>query len=376
MKILAIAEAWPERGGGLVATRRVLKLLRRKFQILALVGERGLLEEVKEVYEPLLSRGEKPVLWLNAIKLARRREFRKLLSESDVLYIPRFAYPLIPVAKALGKRVVVHLHGYTPISYSAVVMAPYEKRRGRNIRDDIALECRKGLMHCAAALSLWWLPRIARIWLAQADRILCVSKRQAEIISTAAPELGNKIEVVYNPPPPTWTKTRKRKSPTFLYVGGRSYIKGYHIVKLLMKRINANFVLTKIERNVLTKSRVVKLGEVPDRLMDRLYGEAWALLFPSLWEEPFGYAVLEAMLRGTIPLAFNVGGVGEIVEGTRAEKFLVQPFDLEKYLELAEEIANMMPGELEDLSSALSSEASSKFNTVEIEKRLIDIIHG
>jgi anti-anti-sigma regulatory factor len=32
----------------------------------------------------------------------------------------------------------------------------------------------------------------------QADKIICVSKRQAEITADQAPELRDKIEVVYN----------------------------------------------------------------------------------------------------------------------------------------------------------------------------------
>jgi hypothetical protein len=47
--------------------------------------------------------------------------FRKLVKWADIVYIPRYAYPLIPVAKALGKRVVVHLHDYQPILYTAVI---------------------------------------------------------------------------------------------------------------------------------------------------------------------------------------------------------------------------------------------------------------
>ncbi|MEM1510718.1 MAG: glycosyltransferase [Thermofilaceae archaeon] len=43
--------------------------------------------------------------------------------DSDVVYIPRCCYPLIPVAKRLGRRVVVHLHDYQPVSYSFIVFS-------------------------------------------------------------------------------------------------------------------------------------------------------------------------------------------------------------------------------------------------------------
>ena len=47
-----------------------------------------------------------------------------MLYESDVVYIPRLAFPVIPYAKALGKTVIVHLHDYIPVSYSAAILAP------------------------------------------------------------------------------------------------------------------------------------------------------------------------------------------------------------------------------------------------------------
>jgi len=34
-----------------------------------------------------------------------------------------------------------------------------------------------------------------------ADAVICVSKRQVQIISKLAPELRDKITVIYNPPP-------------------------------------------------------------------------------------------------------------------------------------------------------------------------------
>jgi len=157
------------------------------------------LPSVRYVYEPLLSKREKPVLWLNTVKLVHTQRFQKLLRESDVVYIPRFAFPIISYAKKLGKKVVVHLHGYIPISYTATVLAPYEEHKHRITLDDIRLECMKSLKHCVGVSLLWWLPKLARKWVSQADKVICVSRRQAEIIADQAPELRDKIEVVYNP---------------------------------------------------------------------------------------------------------------------------------------------------------------------------------
>ena len=80
-----------------------------------------------------------------------------------------------------------------------------------------------------------------RKWVSQADKIICVSRRQAEIIADQAPELKDKIEVVYNPLPLEIIDAEPRKelddTPTFLYVGGDSYAKGFHMLLKAMKEL-------------------------------------------------------------------------------------------------------------------------------------------
>jgi len=42
----------------------------------------------------------------------------------------------------------------------------------------------KGLKYCMGVNLLWWLPRLARRWASPADNVICVSRRQAEIIAS------------------------------------------------------------------------------------------------------------------------------------------------------------------------------------------------
>lgn len=59
----------------------------------------------------------------------------------------------------------------------------------------------------------------------------------------------------------------------------------------------------------------------PDRLR-RAYDGADALVFPSVWPEPFGIVPLEAMARGLPVVATGTGGSAEfLVEGTTALRF-------------------------------------------------------
>ncbi|MBK8983739.1 MAG: glycosyltransferase family 4 protein [Ignavibacteria bacterium] len=50
---------------------------------------------------------------------------------------------------------------------------------------------------------------------------------------------------------------------------------------------------------------------------DKLLGEAFALLHPISFEEPFGLSVAESMLCGTPVIAFNKGSMSELIEDTK-----------------------------------------------------------
>jgi len=395
-RILAISERyWPEGGGGELATHLILNILRKRFEVTVVTGTRSpsKLPSVRYVYEPLLSKREKPVLWLNTVKLVHTQRFQKLLRESDVVYIPRFAFPIISYAKKLGKKVVVHLHDYIPISYTAVVLAPYEERKHRITLDDTMLECMKSFKHCAGVSLLWWLPKLVRKWISQADKITCVSRRHAEIIADQAPELRDKIEVVYNPLPPEIINAEPRKEldnvPTFLYVGGDSYIKGFHTLLKAMKElgkqgVKARFILTnKYSResmkilNTLTNKyknlRIDVVGRVEYRELIKLHEKAWALVFPSIWEEPLPYAVVEAMALGTIPIASKVGGIPELLDDTMLESFMFIPQNSSELIKIIKKLSTFNSNEVLSLSHKLRSITLKKFDTNNISRKIVQI---
>ncbi|MEM1831155.1 MAG: hypothetical protein QXJ97_06445 [Desulfurococcaceae archaeon] len=109
-----------------MASYLIARLLRDAgFKLIVVHGTRESekLSGVRYVYSSLLSVRNKPRLWLNCSILTKERWFRKLIDSSDAVYVPRYCYPLIPVAKGLSKRVVVHLHDYQPISYNSIVLS-------------------------------------------------------------------------------------------------------------------------------------------------------------------------------------------------------------------------------------------------------------
>jgi len=112
-KVLVVSERWwPDGSGGILASHLIAGLLRDagfKLTIVHGTKEPLRLNGVRYVYSSLLSVRDKHRLWLNCSILAREHWLHKLISRSDVVYIPRYCYPLIQVAKRLSKRVYLVL---------------------------------------------------------------------------------------------------------------------------------------------------------------------------------------------------------------------------------------------------------------------------
>ncbi len=62
-----------------------------------------------------------------------------------------------------------------------------------------------------------------------------------------------------------------------------------------------------------SKSFVEFIGEVGGKDKDELMGNAYALLFPIDWPEPFGVVMIESLACGTPVIAWNNGSVPEVL---------------------------------------------------------------
>ena len=67
-------------------------------------------------------------------------------------------------------------------------------------------------------------------------------------------------------------------------------------------------------RPLLTDRRVEFLGEIGENEKVPFLSEAYALLFPIDWPEPFGLVMIEAMACGTPVIAYRRGSVPEVID--------------------------------------------------------------
>lgn len=68
---------------------------------------------------------------------------------------------------------------------------------------------------------------------------------------------------------------------------------------------------------LLDSPLVEYIGEIGEREKNEFLGNAFALLFPVDWSEPFGLVMIEATACGTPTIAFRMGSVPELLEQGR-----------------------------------------------------------
>src|SRR4029077_12037792 len=69
---------------------------------------------------------------------------------------------------------------------------------------------------------------------------------------------------------------------------------------------------------LLEHASIEFVGEIGEDEKEDFLGNAYALLFPIDWPEPFGLVMIEAMACGTPVIAFQNGSVDEVMENGRS----------------------------------------------------------
>ena len=84
---------------------------------------------------------------------------------------------------------------------------------------------------------------------------------------------------------------------------------------------------------------VTFLGMVPQERLIESFSQYHAVLFPSIWKEPFGMVVIEAMAKGTPVIANYFGGPAEVIRNG-IDGFLVHDNRPEEYADIIRNLIN------------------------------------
>ncbi len=111
---------------------------------------------------------------------------------------------------------------------------------------------------------------------------------------------------------------------------------------------------------------IIFVGNSGPEQRDKLMGEAYALLHPISFKEPFGLSVAEAMMCGTPVIAFNLGSMPELIANGKTG-FLVNSPD-----EAVEAVNN-----IHSINRKFCREwAHSKFSTKEMINGYLDVYNS
>jgi glycosyltransferase involved in cell wall biosynthesis len=392
VKILFLSELfYPYGGGAELATYLYAKLLSRAGVSVVVVTNRFDGEpdfsnsEGFAVYRLPLFRKIENVKYsiLKRLDVLLSGFMRKLLRWADVVYVPRFWFSAIPLAKALGKPVITHLHDYIPTCPLAVrydvLKGDVCERQNCYFNCIVAYEKRKrDLTKVFGSVFLdttvW---RCLREFIGLSDFIICVSKAQRDMLVKYLPSLEDKVRVIYNPLP--LLSPVEMNGDDFGYFGGPSHLKGFHVLCRALSLLGdpsvvvhaANF--SRIDEKMSGLLR--RLGILPYRRlrhseMDALYEKIRAVLVPSVVMETFSYVIVEAILRGRLIIASRIGGIPELVEECKGA-FLFPPGNSFKLAEEIEHVAGLSRDVVIDLVHSNREKFRDRFDN---EKSIKDFI--
>lgn len=316
---------------------------------------------------------------------------RKMMKWADAIYIPRFWFSAIPLAKAYRKPVITHLHDYIPIcplsniydisqetvcDHNGLLCPPrciyaYEKAQGRCFTEtltSIALNSTLG--------------RYFGKFVKFSDAVICVSKMQRDMIIKREPSLCNKTYVIYNPLPEL--SCIEIEDDDFGYFGGPNHLKGFYTLFHAMIHIRrANLELTKIHATKfsgcskqlvesLSNLGILSYGKLKDDEYTRLYKQIRAVIVPSIWHEPWPYVVVEAITRGRFVIASRVGGIPEQVEGCKGA-LLCEPGNPKQLAEAIEFVKSLNRESVAELGFHSKETFLKRFDNETTVRRFISI---
>jgi glycosyltransferase involved in cell wall biosynthesis len=272
------------------------------------------------------------------------------VSESDVVYIPGMWYNAIALAKMHRKPVVVHLHNYSLTCPTSLMYDFVKQQVGRStgrsfLLHEMIQKGRRGRSVFVSCFMNECFGKHINRMLTSADALVFVSEAQMQLSLSVSSGFEEKSHMVYNPIPDCPIVRSDRAG--IGYFGGRNFLKGFAVLMRAaqsLRNCRANLYATMFRKRskVFEMANGVKIHFLPKlnygdllRVMENLS----IVVAPSIWPEPLPYVVMEAVLRGKLVVASDIGGIPEIVTGLKEGVRLVEP---SRHQEVAESLDDFM----------------------------------
>jgi glycosyltransferase involved in cell wall biosynthesis len=120
---------------------------------------------------------------------------------------------------------------------------------------------------------------------------------------------------------------------------------------------------------LLCEPLVEFIGEIGEREKDKFLGNAYALLLPIDWPEPFGLVMVEAIACGTPVIAYRDGAVPEVIEEGHTG-FIVE--DLDDAVEAVRHVPELSRKRCREVFEERFTAARMARDYVKVFERLID----
>ncbi len=394
MNFLFLSELfYPHGGGAELATYLYAKLLSKENNKVIVVTNRFSGEtRTSEINGfivhrlPLIKYGSMKFSMLARPDVLLSTVMRKLIKTSDVIYIPRYWFSAIPIAKIYGKPVITHLHDYIPICPLATF---YNSSRNEicKIKGLCSERCiyikerkKRGAIETAVSMLLNLNAKyLIQRFIGESDAIICVSSKHREILIENLPKIANRTEVISNPQPNL--TSIEMSEDGFGYFGGPNVMKGIRILRKALRliqddslKVHATGFSSEHDNIQLNKLGLVTYPRLDEKEFSGLYEKIRCVLVPSIWHEPAPYVIGESLLRGRVVIASRIGGIPELVEGCKGS-FLFPPGDFHQLSEKMIYVAGLSREDIFELGCQNREVFKKKYSNEKTVQDFLEICH-
>jgi len=221
------------------------------------------------------------------------------------------------------------------------------------------------------------------------NKIVAVSNKLKQNFLIDHPNLGSKVEVIYNGVDSDVFSLGTEKLPDFtlLYIGRMDREKGVDLIlqivnELRKKNINvkANLIGTGVHleefKNLASSLKinenVIFLGQIPNADLPKYYRESHIFLFPTRREEGHPMTLSEAFCSGLPVIASDIGGLSESIENGK-NGFLVKVGDVKEFVKLIE-MLYQNPNKLKAMSFAAREKGLQDFSKSSMIQKYVKLI--